>query len=89
MVIAPQWLEKGLKHLHLIFSKIKGMGEFNGRIWKISESTESNYDDINSDETPILEDDENNKYVNIINDIKSDPKLSVVGKKVFDYVINL
>ena len=47
-----------------------------------------NYDVTNSDETPILEDDENNKYVNIINDIKSDPKLSVVGKKVFDYVIN-
>ena len=46
----------------------------------------SNYDVTNSDETPILEDDENNKYVNIINDIKSDPKLSVVGKKVFDYV---
>ncbi len=66
----------------------KGVGGVQWSDINISESTELfNYDDTNSDETPILEDDENNKYVNIINDIKSDPKLSVVGKKVFDCVI--
>ena len=35
-----------------------------------------------SDEKPILESDDDNRYVKIINDIKSDPALSVVGKKV-------
>ena len=35
-----------------------------------------------SDEKPLLESDDDNEYVKIINDIKSDPALSVVGKKV-------